>query len=141
MIRINERLSIPMQELRFTASRSSGPGGQNVNKVNSRVTLHFDVGESPSIEPSDRRRILQALATRINRDGVLKLHTGIHRSQAANREALIRRFAELLELALRRRRVRRPTRPGARAKARRLTQKKQRGQLKKTRGPAGREDG
>ena len=64
-------LEIPEGELEFVASRSGGPGGQNVNKVSSRVTLRFDVGHSGSLNEEQRTRIQRRLATRINKDGVL----------------------------------------------------------------------
>jgi ribosome-associated protein len=133
MIEINDGLSIPDEELRFTPSRSSGPGGQHVNKVSTRMTLHFDVGASPSLDERQRRRIATVLSTRINRDGILKLRTGIHRSQTANRRELIERFASLLHDALRPRTPRKRTRRPARSNAKRLEEKKRRGRLKQNR--------
>jgi ribosome-associated protein len=132
-IRINDRLSIPRGELRFTASRSSGPGGQHVNKVSSRVTLRFDLWDSPSLTDAQKRRIARKLATRITKEGLLMLHAQRHRSQAANRALLIERFADLLREALRRRRTRRKTRPTEAAVRRRLEQKRLRGRLKRQR--------
>ncbi len=133
MIEINDALSIPNGELWFIASRSSGPGGQHVNKVNSRVTLHFDCRNSPSLSTTQRRRITHRLATRINKDGLLLLRCQIHRSQTANREELVRRFVALLREALRSRKRRIVTRPSQNAIRRRLDQKRQRGQLKRIR--------
>ncbi|NIR58541.1 MAG: aminoacyl-tRNA hydrolase, partial [Gammaproteobacteria bacterium] len=68
MIRINDTLSIPENELEFRASRASGPGGQHVNKVSSRVVLRFDVRRSPSLDPAQKRRIERKLPTRITRE-------------------------------------------------------------------------
>ncbi len=133
VVEINDRLEIPLAELRFSASRSAGPGGQHVNKVNSRVTLHFDLWDSPSLTDAEKRRVAARLPTRINRDGTLKLHSQRHRSQARNRETLIERFAELLGQALRPRRPRRPTRPTAASRERRLEEKKLRGRIKRRR--------
>jgi ribosome-associated protein len=133
VIEINRQLSVPEEELSFTASRSSGPGGQHVNKASTRVTLHFDVQSSPSLSEYQKRRIVSRLSTRINRDGVLKLHCQRHRSQSANREELVRRFADLLGEALRRRRARKKTRPSREAVERRLDDKKRRGRLKRER--------
>ena len=140
LIRINETLAIPEWELGFSASRSSGPGGQHVNKVNSRVTLEFDVEQSPSLGEQQKCRLASRLATRINRDGMLKLHAQKHRSQAANRAVLVERFAELLAEALKQQRRRRKTRPSAGAKRRRLKQKKRRSDVKKLRSRVSRDD-
>lgn len=134
MIRVNDELSIPESELEFRASRASGPGGQHVNKVSSRVVLRFDVRRSPSLDPAQKRRIERKLPTRITRDGVLWLAAQRHRSQAANRAELVERFAELLREALKERRPRRRTRTPRRAKEERLAQKRRRGDIKRLRG-------
>ena len=134
MVRIDEGLEIPEAELRFRASRGGGPGGQHVNKVASRLTLRFDVRRSPSLNDEQRERVQRVLASRISRAGVLQLSSHASRSQAANREQLVRRFAALLRGALRRERARLPTRPGTSARARRLREKKARARLKRARG-------
>jgi ribosome-associated protein len=85
MIEINRNLSIPEHELSFTTARSGGPGGQHVNKVSSRVTLWFNVAESPSLSAFQKRRIMSRLATRINQRGELRVVAQQHRSQIANR--------------------------------------------------------
>ncbi len=133
MIHVNDRLSIPDEELRFTASRGGGPGGQHVNKVASRVTLRFDVRSSPSLAAADRSRIEQKLASRISKHGILQLSSHSTRSQAANKAELTERFADLLQLALQRPRSRRPTRPTRGARERRLTDKKRRAEAKRRR--------
>ncbi|HMC82356.1 MAG TPA: aminoacyl-tRNA hydrolase [Candidatus Polarisedimenticolia bacterium] len=95
MIEIRDGLAIREEELRFTASRSGGPGGQNVNKVSTRVTLWFDVAGSPSLTAEQRSLIRSRLATRISKEGVLRVVSQQTRSQAANREAARRgRFEE-----------------------------------------------
>jgi len=134
MIEINTDLHIPYSELPFTFSRSSGPGGQHVNKVNSRVTLWFDLKGSASLSGTQKARLFAELGNRINRKGWLWLVCYRHRSQAANRQAAILRFAELLRAALKRKRPRRKTIVGKVAKERRLADKKRRSQLKKGRG-------
>ncbi|MCP3981931.1 MAG: aminoacyl-tRNA hydrolase [bacterium] len=139
-IHINERLSIPLDEVEFTASRSSGPGGQHVNKVASRVTLQFDVGASPTLDDEQKSRIRRRLATRINREGILKLHVQLHRSQSANRRVAQERFAAILEEALRRRRPRKRTRPTKASRERRLNTKRRRSEVKRTRSGSGHED-
>ncbi len=123
-------MSIPFAELRFTASRSSGPGGQHANKVASRVTLRFDVDATGALDESQKRRLHERLATRITREGVLHLHAQKHRSQAANRELLVERFVELVAEALEPRRARRRTKPSRAERQRRLDAKRRRGRVK-----------
>jgi ribosome-associated protein len=133
MIRINEQISIAEEELTFTASRSSGPGGQHVNKVSSKVTLWFDLANSPSLSQEDKDRILERLGSRIDKDGFLRVISQTTRSQATNREQTIERFAELLRDALKTAPIRRKTRVSKGAKLRRLEAKKQHGALKQAR--------
>jgi ribosome-associated protein len=133
MIEILPDLLLPEQELSFQASRSSGPGGQNVNKVSSRVTLRFDVAHSASLSPEQRARILERLTTRISNDGVLSVHSQRHRTQGANREAALERFVELLREALAELPTRVPTRLPRVAKARRLQEKRRHAQRKRER--------
>ena len=133
MVRITDTLEIPDDELTFTASRSSGAGGQNVNKVNTKVTLLFDVDASASLGAVDKSRISELLATRINAAGVLRVTSQRHRTQAANREATVTRFAELLRAALHQEPPRRPTRVPFRARQNRLVDKKRQGVRKQER--------
>ena len=130
MIAIQPGLEIPESEVTYATSRSSGPGGQNVNKVESRVTLLFDVAGSPSLSDDQRRLVASRLATRINKQGVLRVVAQLHRTQAANRSAAAERFAGLLAGALRSRPPRRKTRTPAAAKARRLEAKRRRSRLR-----------
>ena len=133
MIRINEQLSIAPEEITFAASRSGGPGGQNVNKVETRMTLRFDLAGSPSLSDEQRERLAARLATRVTKDGVLHVTSQKHRTQAANREAALLRFVELLEEALAEDKPRRPTRVSKAAKRRRLEAKRRRGEQKRER--------
>ena len=130
MIRITGSLSIPESELSFTFSRSSGPGGQNVNKLNTRATLQFDVASSPSLSAAQRSRILEKLSTRISGGGVLRVVSQKHRTQKMNREAATERFAELLREALARKRPRRKTGVPTAVKKRRLEDKRRRSRVK-----------
>jgi len=134
MVEIHERLTIPDDELSFEFSRSSGPGGQNVNKVSTKATLLFDVAGSPSLTGEQRSRIMNRLRTRITKTGLLRVTSQRHRSQRANREAAVEKFSELVREALRTRRPRRRTKPPRAAKERRIQEKKQRGELKRRRG-------
>ncbi|MGA2403614.1 MAG: alternative ribosome rescue aminoacyl-tRNA hydrolase ArfB [Syntrophobacteraceae bacterium] len=133
MITINEHISIPEDELTFTASRSGGPGGQHVNKVSSRVTLWFDVLNSPNLSQEQKELILRRLATRIGKDGLLRVISQQTRSQVENKELAIERFAELLRDALERVPLRKKTRVSKGAKLRRLEEKRQRSILKSVR--------
>lgn len=133
MIPITDTIAIPDEEITFTASRSGGPGGQNVNKVNTRVTLVFDVKSSPSLAEEQRELIMKRLASRLTQEGVLRLACQSSRSQADNRKEAIRRFAVLLKRALYREPARKPTRPARAVRERRLEQKKRRATLKEAR--------
>lgn len=119
-IEISDNLSIPASELWFTASRSSGPGDQNVNKFNTRVTLWFYVANSYSL--SDRQKLLKQnhLPTRINKLGVFRVVSPKFRSQATNRDAAIERFVLLLREPLQEVSPRKNTKISATSKHRRL---------------------
>ncbi|PKL76238.1 MAG: aminoacyl-tRNA hydrolase [Candidatus Melainabacteria bacterium HGW-Melainabacteria-1] len=133
MLYINPKLSIPLDALEFQSTRSSGPGGQNVNKLETKIILRFDIAQSPLLSESQRERLLEQLASRLTNDGVLILSSQEHRSQLANREAAVARFVNLLREALKPVRRRIPTRPSAGARQQRLTLKKQRQRIKQQR--------
>ena len=130
---ITKQVSLSSAELFFSASRSSGPGGQHVNKVNSRVTLRFHIPSSPNLTTPQKQRILSRLHTRITQDGTLHLHAQRHRSQAANRDELVQRLTELLAGALQVKKPRVPSSVPGPVKAGRLRDKKFRGRLKQRR--------
>ncbi len=132
-MRIDERLEIDDAELSYATSRSSGPGGQNVNKVETRVTLLFPVETSPSLSEEQKARLGERLATRISKEGVLRVVSQKHRTQAANREAARERFAELLRDALAPVRRRRRTRVPKAVREKRLESKRRRARLKRER--------
>lgn len=136
MVEINPSLSLPDGELELRTSRSAGPGGQNVNKLETRVTVRFDVAGSPSLTDDQRRRIQERLGTRISKAGVLQVSSQRHRTQAANREAAVARLAGLLAAALEPEAERKPTRMPKAAKRRRLEEKRRRGRLKQERSGA-----
>jgi ribosome-associated protein len=133
MIQVNTVLQIPDEELNFSASRSGGPGGQNVNKVNTRVTLRFDAARSPSLSADQKRLLLTRLAGRISRDGILRIVSQQHRTQAANRQAAVERFVEVLRKALARPKPRHKTRATHASKQRRLESKRHRSDIKRQR--------
>ncbi len=140
MIRVNDELSIPDDEIVFEMSTSSGPGGQHVNRVQTRVTLSFDVDRSMALGDRERARIRDVLASRINKSGQLQIRSERHRSQRMNREDAVRKFAELLRDALIPKAPRKKTRVSRVVKARRLDEKKRRSNVKRDRQkPAGEE--
>jgi ribosome-associated protein len=133
MIQIKDKIEISESELVFTTSRSSGPGGQNVNKVNTRVTLFFDITGSQGFSEIQKARILKKLANRISRAGLIRVVSQRHRTQKANRNAAIERLVELLKAALKTNPPRKKTKVPFLEKQKRLQEKKQHGLLKKQR--------
>jgi len=133
MIGIADDIFISEDELVFKVSRSSGPGGQNVNKVNTRVTLLFDVANCNSFNDEQKQRILKHLATRANKAGILRIVSQKYRTQKANRKATIERLCRLLSEALKTHPVRKKTKVPKWAYQRRLEEKKRRGLLKQQR--------
>jgi ribosome-associated protein len=130
---INSKTAIPTSELDFHFSRSSGPGGQHVNRSETKVELRFDLAHSPSLGDRQRARALRRLATYVDKNGVMHLVSQSTRSQLRNREEVVERFRTLLRGALRVPRKRRPTRPTRTAREKRLAEKKRRGELKSQR--------
>ena len=133
MIEIRGDILISENELVFKFSRSSGPGGQNVNKVNTRVTLLFDLANSTNLSDVQKKRILKRLAGRASKDGVIRVVSQRYRTQKANRRAVVERLRELLSSAMETKPIRRKTKVPWSAKRRRLEEKKQRSLLKRQR--------
>ena len=140
MLRITDNLSINDDDLRFEFARSSGPGGQNVNKVETKVRLLFDLQGSRSLSSKQRMRIEERLATRVTKAGVLHVSSQRHRSREANRRATIERFVELLADALEEEEPRLPTRVPKTQRRRRLDSKRRRSQKKALRAKLVEED-
>ncbi len=117
----------------FTGSRSSGPGGQNVNKVNTKAELRYDLKNSHDFSDEEKSIITARLKSRINSEGILLVTSQSERTQLKNREAATERLYRLLAGALTFRRERKPTRPTAASMEERLELKKRHSQIKKTR--------
>jgi ribosome-associated protein len=133
MIKISRGIFISEDEFIFKFSRGGGPGGQNVNKVNTRVTVLFDAANSGSFSGEQKGQILKRLASRADKDGVIRVVSQRYRTQKANRRAAVERLEELLRGALKKKAVRKKTRVPEAAKRERLEKKKRRGFLKKQR--------
>jgi ribosome-associated protein len=133
MLRVNDAIAIDDAELEERFVRASGPGGQNVNKVSSAVELRFNIPASPSLPEDMKQRLIAIAGHRVTADGVLVIDSREHRTQAQNRAAARARLLALLQHAARRPKTRRPTRPRAAARERRLEEKKHRGEVKASR--------
>ena len=130
---LGDGIVVPADLLRAVFSRSGGPGGQNVNKVETRVTIEVDVDALPL--PEDRKaRVRERLASRINREGVLRVTSQVARSQSDNRDRALERMEELLRDSLIEQKPRRKTRVPKGVKEKLLEEKKKRGEKKRLRG-------
>jgi ribosome-associated protein len=125
--------SLLQSELTFTTSRSSGPGGQNVNKVNTKVTLSFPVTASAILTDEEKQIISQKLASKITTDGVLMLSAQDKRSQLQNKEAVVERFEKMLSKAFEKKKARKATKPSKSSVNERIKKKKAHAEKKKWR--------
>jgi ribosome-associated protein len=130
MIRITDHISIGEDELEERFIRASGPGGQNVNKLNTAVQLRFDVRHSPALRDDVRARLERLAGQRLTNDGVLVITAQRHRTQERNRQDALDRLIEVIRRAAVAPKPRRPTRPTKGSKERRLQGKKQRSTIK-----------
>ncbi|MGD0077575.1 MAG: alternative ribosome rescue aminoacyl-tRNA hydrolase ArfB [Sedimentisphaerales bacterium] len=135
MVQLTKKIVISEKELIYRFSRSSGPGGQNVNKLNTRVTLLFQVADSQTLTGEQKQRIIANLSSRISGDGFLTVVSQRHRTQNANRIAAQRRLGELLASALVIKRERKKTAVPYASRQRRLQHKRRRGEIKQMRKP------
>jgi ribosome-associated protein len=134
-VRVTRTLEIPADEIDLSFSTSSGPGGQNVNKSETRVNLTWNVKESRALGPRQRDRILKRLSNRINSSGRLHLSSSRYRSQWRNREDVTARLQELVADALRPAKRRVETSPTTASREKRLQAKRRRSQMKRARRP------
>lgn len=133
MLRINHNIQIPLSELQFTFARSGGPGGQNVNKVNSKAVLHWDVLNCEAIPGPVKQRFLERYGNRVTKEGLLVMHSQRYRDQARNIEDCQERLRIMLLEVVAPPVNRRPTKPSRGAKQRRLQGKKETSQKKQMR--------
>ncbi len=129
--------TLAVQELNFKAVRSSGAGGQHVNKVSTKVELTFDVANSDSLSFEEKERIYRKLGHKLTKENVLQLQCDESRSQHKNKELAIKRFIDTLESALKARKKRRKTKPSRSSIEKRLTTKKKNAVKKANRGKPG----
>jgi len=133
MLRINETLAVPEDEIEIRGIRAQGPGGQHVNKVSSAVHLRFDIARS-SLPQHLKDRLLGLADSRVTKQGVVNLKVGQFRSRERNREMARQRLRGLISRAGLTRKTRKETKPGPAARRRRLDAKGRRGRMKALRG-------
>jgi ribosome-associated protein len=131
---VSEKVTIPGEELHIAFARSGGPGGQNVNKVETKVEIRWRVAESSAVAGPDREWLLTKLERRLTVDGDLLITSDRFRDQLRNREDAVEKLAAVVRQALERPKPRKRTRPPRAAVEQRMSEKKQRGRLKRERG-------
>lgn len=132
-ITVNDELTIPRSEIEFRTSRSSGAGGQHVNKTSSRVELSWNIAQARSLSDEQRERLLARLASRVSEEGAIRVVASDTRSQLRNRETAERRLGETIARALVVQKKRRPTKRPRAANEARLTTKKKHSDKKRER--------
>ena len=131
---INDNVQVPLSELVYTASRSSGPGGQHVNTTDSRIQVRWNVPESAALTETEKAMVRKNLASRLTDQGDLILASDTHRSQRRNREEVTQRLATLVREALIPPKPRKKTKPTISSREKRLDDKRKKSRTKKDRG-------
>ena len=134
MLRINDDLFIPLQEIAVSAIRSKGAGGQNVNKVSTAIHIRFDVRASTALSDEDKQRVLRVTDQRLTKEGTIVIKSQQYRSQDKNRLDALEKLAEMIRKALIQKKPRKRTKPTKRSREKRLDDKTRRGRLKESRG-------
>ena len=133
MIEITGDISIDEQELQWEFIRSSGPGGQNVNKVSTAVQLRFDVKHSPSVPDEVKKRLIRLAGRRMTREGELIIEARQYRYQERNRQDALKRLKELIRKAAQKPKIRHKTKPTLSSRMKRLETKHRKGEKKRLR--------
>ena len=133
MLKVNDNITIPSEFITFSAARSSGPGGQNVNKVNSQVIMRFDLNRCPALNDHVKIRLRNLARPYLLADGNILINSQQDRSQHQNKRICLEKLQELILKALVRPKTRKPTKPSKAAIQKRIDSKKQRSKLKQMR--------
>lgn len=133
MLAVNSRIQIPREEFEFTFSRSSGPGGQNVNKVNSKALLRWPIRTSPSLPEEVRTRFIERYRTRLTESGDLLISSQRYRDQARNVDDCLEKLREMILAVVQRPKTRKATKPSRSSQRRRVEGKRQQSEKKQCR--------
>ncbi|MEM7240839.1 MAG: alternative ribosome rescue aminoacyl-tRNA hydrolase ArfB [Pseudomonadota bacterium] len=133
MIKISETLDIAEWEISESFMRASGPGGQHVNKSDTAVELRFEAQRSPHLPPYIKANLKKIAGRKWTKDGAIVIQADTHRQQSRNRQEALDRLIDMIQRAAKRQKRRIKTKPSRAARARRMDQKKQRGDIKKLR--------
>lgn len=133
VLSVTSKLFIPLNEIELTATLAGGPGGQHVNKVSTAIQLKFDINTS-SLPDHIKERLLKSNDKRISKEGIIVIKCQEHRSQFKNRQAALARLHDLIKKSLRTKKIRKPTKPTAASRQKRLDSKTKHGRIKQLRG-------